>query len=89
MKPSTTAASVLFTAGLGIVAGLGMHVLAVALAVIVVLILYVIGLIEDRLSRSTERPAPRSTASSPPRCRWATIASIINTPGCSRPTGSG
>ncbi|WP_422723640.1 MgtC/SapB family protein [Modicisalibacter zincidurans] len=51
MKPSTTAASVLFTAGLGIVAGLGMHVLAVALAVIVVLILYVIGLIEDRLSR--------------------------------------
>jgi len=28
-----------------------MHVLAVALAVIVVLILYVIGLIEDRLSR--------------------------------------
>lgn len=47
----TTAASILFTAALGIVVGLGLYVLALTLAVTVVLILFVIGLIEDRLKK--------------------------------------
>lgn len=44
----TTAASILFTAGLGIVAGLGMFVLAASLTAIVVSVLYLVGLFEEK-----------------------------------------
>jgi putative Mg2+ transporter-C (MgtC) family protein len=44
----TTAASILFTAAIGIVVGLGMYLLAVSLSAIVVLTLFVVGFFEKK-----------------------------------------
>lgn len=44
----TTAASILFTAAIGIVVGLGMYLLAASLAAVVVITLWIVGLFEKK-----------------------------------------